>query len=365
MQYFEYMDTTDVSVIIDRIKTLTNLKTYAFIVHDKDTKEDGTPKKKHFHCVLTFSETTTSSTVANAIGIEEQYVNKIKTTTKSAELYLIHKNNLEKYQYPLSDVLSNFDYAEKYANIEPYINKKDIAKKIEDGTIKAYNLTKYISVDDYARYKLYLDRAFDYRQIKLKGVDRIMDCVFITGASGTGKTTFAKMMAARKGYETYISSGGKNPLDNYRGEECIILDDLRDSDYRLSDFLKLTDNNTDSLVGCRFYNKSISECQLLIVTSVKSIEDFYRGVINEEREPQVQLFRRFKTYILMEREKVVFQCYNPATQNYVIQYKTLNPVSTMFDREIASKFSADLIKVMGLEVYTDGEQQSVNLDELF
>jgi hypothetical protein len=45
-----------------------------------------------------------------------------------------------------------------------------------------------------------------------------------------------------------VSSGGKHPLDNYAGQECIILDDLRDTTYDFQDLLKLTDNNTDSLV---------------------------------------------------------------------------------------------------------------------
>lgn len=366
MQYFDYLDTDNVDVIVERIKGLTNIKTFAFIVHDKDIREDGELKSKHFHCVLTFKDTTTSSVIANALHIEEQFVNKIKTTTKSAELYLIHKNNPEKYQYNPNNVISNFDYVEKYDGVEPMQRREEIAKKIDSGTIKAYNLSDYIGVNEYAKNKVYFDRCFEFRQNKLKGCDREMECVFITGASGTGKTTFAKNMAAQKGYACYISSGGKNPLDNYRGEECIILDDLRDSSYKLSDFLKLTDNNTDSLVGCRFYNKSIAECRLLIVTSVKSIKDFYFNATVEEQEPQKQLFRRFKTYIIMEREKMFFFGYNPDTSDYIKLQAVKNPISVLFDKEIASKFSNDLINLMGLEVFNDTveePQQTVITDD--
>ena len=107
------------------------------------------------------------------------------------------------------------------------------------------------------------------------------------------------MLASQKGYECYISSGGKNPLDNYKGEECIILDDTRSSSWSLSDFLKLTDNHTDSLVGCRYYNKSIAECKLLIVTTVKSLDDFYEHATKEDNEPRIQLYRRFKLVLKM------------------------------------------------------------------
>ena len=55
MQYFEYYDVPEISVIESRIKSLTNIKKYAIIIHDKDLLESGEPKKKHFHCVLTFS----------------------------------------------------------------------------------------------------------------------------------------------------------------------------------------------------------------------------------------------------------------------------------------------------------------------
>ena len=165
-----------------------------------------------------------------------------------------------------------------------------------------------------------------YRAIK---ADKLSSIIFY-GPSGTGKTTFAKMFASQKGYRAYISSGGKNPLDNYKGEECIILDDLRDSTYKMSDFLKLTDNNTDSLVGCRFYNKSIAECKLLIVTSVKPISEFYFNATHEEREPQQQLFRRFSTYIKMtDYDMTIFE-YRNEIKEYLKLAKTKNPVSYSF-----------------------------------
>ena len=302
MQYFEYYDVPEISVIESRIKSLTNIKKYAIIIHDKDLLESGEPKKKHFHCVLTFSNATTSEVVAKIMKVEEQYINKIRTTTKSAMLYLVHRNNPEKFQYSASEVVANFDYIEYIDGCEPKQHREDVAKRIETGEIKPYNLQNFISIDEYGKNKVYYDRCFEYRQSKLKGTERKMDCIFISGGTGTGKTTQAKIFASQKGYATYISSGGKNPLDNYKGEECIILDDLRDSTYKLSDFLKLTDNNTDSLVGCRFYNKSIAECRLLIVTSVKNIEEFYYNATQEEKEPQQQLFRRFRTNIVMEKE---------------------------------------------------------------
>ena len=367
MQYFEYYDVIEIAVIEQRIKSLTNIKKYAIIIHDKDLLESGEPKKKHFHAIMTFSNATTSEVVAKTLQVEEQYINKIRTTTKSAMLYLVHRNNPEKYQYKPEEVVANFDYIEYIDGCEPKQRREDLSKRIESGEVKQYNLHKFITADEYGKNKIYYDRCFEYRQNKLKGTERNMECIFISGTSGTGKTTQAKMFANQKGYAVYISSGGKNPLDNYKGEECIILDDLRDSTYKMSDFLKLTDNNTDSLVGCRFYNKSIAECRLLIVTSVKPIEEFYYNATIEEKEPQQQLFRRFRTNIVMETEFMTIYTYDSEKRQYIKQLRCKNPVAVLFNKEIAKQFATDFAKTMGLEVLEDfgnvPQQQKITITD--
>ena len=56
-----------------------------------------------------------------------------------------------------------------------------------------------------------------------------------SGDAGTGKTTYAKDLAVKKGYSIFVSSGSNDVLDGYGGEDCIILDDLRPSCMGLSD----------------------------------------------------------------------------------------------------------------------------------
>lgn len=111
-QYFEYYDVEEIAVLESRCKALTYIKTYCIIIHDKDLLDSGEPKKKHFHIVLTFSDTTTIGAVARGLKVDSQYVEKIKTTTKSAQLYLVHRNDPDKYQYRPEDVVANFDYVE-------------------------------------------------------------------------------------------------------------------------------------------------------------------------------------------------------------------------------------------------------------
>jgi hypothetical protein len=39
MQYFEYYDVSEIAVIETRVKNLTNVKSYAIVIHDKDLLE--------------------------------------------------------------------------------------------------------------------------------------------------------------------------------------------------------------------------------------------------------------------------------------------------------------------------------------
>lgn len=350
MQYWQHMDCKDIDTVISRIKSLTNLKSWAIITHDKDMLSNGQLKPAHFHCVLTFSNAKTIKSIADTIRVEMQYIERIRTTTKSARLYLIHRNNPEKYQYSPDEVKASFEYVSYVDDCPAKQRRENIAERIESGEIKQYSLCKYVSIDEYSRNYRYYQKCFEYRQNKLKGLDRNMECIFVTGGSGTGKTSYAKMIASQKGYACYISSGGKNPLDNYQGEECIILDDTRSSTWNLTDFLKLTDNHTDSLIGCRYYNKSIAECKLLIVTSVKSLDEFYEYATKEDNEPKIQLLRRFFMVVEMTIENMTIKYYNDNLMRHIPAFKVRNPIAALFEPKVAKKAVADFIQFMGLEI---------------
>ena len=363
MQYWKYMDCNEIAVVISRIKSLSNLKSYCIINHDKDILPSGETKPPHFHAILTFSNAKTIETIAKTVGVENQYVSKIRTTTKSARLYLVHRNNPEKYQYDPSEVYADFDYI-NYVDDCPVKQKREtIAERIQTGEIKEYNLWQYITIDEYSKNKRYYQNCFEYRQNKIKGLDRNMECIFITGGSETGKTTYAKMLATQKGYHAYISSGGKNPLDNYKGEECIILDDTRSSSWSLTDFLKLTDNHTDSLVGCRYYNKSIAECKLIIVTSVKTLDEFYENATKEDNEPKIQLYRRFQMVIEMKKETMTISVYSEDKKRHMRAVSVKNPVAVMYQPKMAKKMVDDFVALMGLEIIDDKKPTLIPIDD--
>lgn len=350
MQYFDYYDVSEVAVIESRIKNLSFIKKYAFIIHDKDLLDNWEPKKKHFHIVLTFDNATTIGAVAKGLWVESQYVEKIRTTTKSAMLYLVHRNNPEKYQYEPKDVIANFDYIEYVDGCMPKQNRESIAERINDWEIKQYNLHNYISINEYARNRNFYNNCFIFRQEKMRTQDRNLHCIFISWKSWCWKTTLAKDIASKKGYACYISSGWKHPLDNYAWQECIILDDLRENTYEYNDLLKLTDNYTDSLVWCRFYNKSIAECKLLIITTVISIDKFANYWASWE-DTSIQLLRRFQTYIVLDPYYIYFYHFkqqqnlfwDSSEDYYELITKANNYISEKFYKSSDNKYIVSLI----------------------
>ena len=109
------------------------------------------------------------------------------------------------------------------------------------------------------------------------------------------------------------------------GEDCLILDDLRGSAMRFSDFIKMIDNNTDTRVKSRYYNKSITECKLIIITTIHSMLEFYSNIFSAQDEPLLQFQRRCKTYIEMDPYYVNAYSFDLQQAKYVPAGKFVNP----------------------------------------
>lgn len=324
MQYVEYlnMDYTQIECVLRSKKMV---KDYAIILHDKD--QDTKP---HYHIAIRFTDGVEFSNVAKWFGIGEQYVGKVKGKWQDILKYLTHENAPGKHQYNTDEVICNFDFEQ--AKVTGGGRKEEIINAIVSGEIREFNYYNHISIEEYDKYRRSIDNAFKYRLDKIKGVERQMECIFITGDSGTGKSTYAKMVAEDKGYSTYISSGSNDILDDYKGQDCIILDDLRPSCMGLSDLLKMLDNNTASTVKSRYKNK-VLECKMIIITTTLDIDSFFGNVFSEEKETSVQLKRRCKLHIRMEKDYFYVSIWQSKSRKYGQEFKQINPVAEKYKAE--------------------------------
>lgn len=91
---------------------LNALGFYALIVHDKDIKEDGTPKGKHLHLVLQASKGASFNTwlerlrLLFAVEIEAVSIQQMANLTGCLR-YLIHKDDANKHQYAIEEIITN------------------------------------------------------------------------------------------------------------------------------------------------------------------------------------------------------------------------------------------------------------------
>lgn len=331
-------DFFDLSEFEKILSSKTAIKHYAYIKHDKDINV-----KTHYHFALRLIDSYDTKYIAKWFNISENYINKVKGRWSDMLKYLTHDNAKNKYQYAEDEVVSNFDFiSEKNKLSDKQLSdsrKEEIIVKIANGDIRQYNYFDYMNVIEYNKYKSSIENAFKYRLdfLKSKRGARSMNCIYITGKSGTGKTTYAKFLAEDKNFSYYISSGSNDVLDGYVGQDCLILDDLRPSCLGLSDLLKMLDNNTSSSVKSRYYNK-ILECKLIIITSVLRIDEFFNNVFQEQKEPIVQLKRRCRLHLEFFEDYYVATCFNDELLDY--DYKNSvsyeNPVSKLYKKQLTT-----------------------------
>ncbi len=292
---------------------------YAYITHDSCRGDDGSLLKAHTHIMIRTKDTRNSDNVAKWFGVLPNQVGKVKGRFADALKYLTHENAPSKYQYLSDQVVSNFDWkteSQKLSSAEKTEKVNLILEKICNGELKEYNYTDYITGLEYVHNKQKFAAAFEYRAQRIQKKEREMDSIYITGESGSGKTSFAKYTADSRGLSYFISSGSNDVLDGYKGEECIILDDFRGSVMSLSDLLKMLDPNTASTVKSRYRNK-VLECKLIIITTTISIEEFFKNVFKDEKESVIQLKRRCNLHVEITPSQIIMSLWDKESRLYL------------------------------------------------
>lgn len=332
------------------------------IIHDKDVREvwDSAvsnyvieQKPDHIHCLVKFAKIDgkllggTLLQVADALGVEQQYIEKPKTGRYSYDnclAYLIHAKDEDKHPYDVSEVVSSGCYKDGkplFRHYADYYNERKkeweagrIKKKNDKARVDADILEEMILTgqvcrnqilltdeyyDIYARNKRRCEDALDtYAQHKIAKTVQAMEngefklsVLFITGQSGSGKSMFTDNLVkqivkdAKEQHEedwTVCSVAASNPFDEYNGEEILVMDDLRGMSLTASDWLKLLDPDRANFGSARYRNKRMA-CRVVVINSEKDVLEFFYYLKNsgggDRSEAMDQFFRR-----IMARVKV-------------------------------------------------------------
>ena len=134
-------------------------------------------------------------------------------------------------------------------------------------------------------------------------------------------------------YSYCLSGSSRDPLQDYNGQDALILDDLRPTVFPLSDLLKILDNHTSSSASARYHDRWL-EVKLIIVTTVLSIDDFFYAVPAND-EPIQQLKRRCQTMIRITKTDLLIYSFNSNSQDYILIGSGKNPVADMYNTKDA------------------------------
>lgn len=326
---------------------------YWFIKHDPDIDDEN----EHYHIVLKFKNPVPFETLKNRFPYGD--IENAKSI-KACIQYLIHKNDTTKKQYDPKLVKTNReDIKEKYlrpSNLEQEISIEKIIEKISKGDIRQHNLfnEEVVPINLYSKHRVRIENALIYFINKVcMDKNRQIKVAFITGATGTGKTTLAKSYCYQMKKTYCISSSSNDPMQDYKGEDVLILDDLRDDDFKFSDLLKILDNHTKSSVRSRYNNKAFIG-DTIIITSTKPLDEWY---MHEPAENKQQLKRRITEYLKLTDDEVNTFIYNDALQKFEY-FSTAPNLARLNARELAKK-SLTMVEQMGYK-FSDKAKKDIN-----
>lgn len=282
----------------------------AVMLHDKDIGS------VHYHIAIHLKDAKTITSIAKKLDIPPNFVEKWDSRVDNLFAYLLHITDnarAEKYNYAdyIEDdihLVTNMDRALfKAYTVLPVKTKRnsgkldDIQKKILTGEITERDLLAPEMIIYYAENANKVKKCLELRQKSLKLNPPKCSVIYISGGSGLGKTTLATNTAKEIYGNSYcMASSPNDPLQDYTDEKCFIIDDFRARDYDFALLLGLLDPNYRSRTHkSRYYNKVLA-CEMVILTSVDSIDDtlsYYEDTTNEDMK---QLRRRVQTVYEMK-----------------------------------------------------------------
>lgn len=295
----------------------------------------------HWHVGIHTNSNNEYATIGKWFGLKENSVEKIKGKfTSSYLLYIVHEDRgsiqqgKTKIPYDLVEANFSIDYNSLVENTRRSETLDDKLDKLANGEISEFDLYQSESVSVLRKNLKRISDALVTRskKAKVQGKERDMQVVYITGKARTGKSYLAKRLAKEAGYSVYETSNGKNPFDDYMGQDAVIVDDIRASDFKFNEFLKITDNHMSAMVSARYHNIDLN-CKCMYLTSVVPLSEFYENLRKENDEASEQITGRIGMLIEVDKKTFDISVYNDETMTYEKIARGLpNPILT--DKDI-------------------------------
>lgn len=112
------------------------------ITHDKDIDDNGELVEAHTHLLIDYETPRKITTVSNLLGVAENFIEVVKNK-KGFLRYLTHMDEVDKYKYSSSEVITNSDISYDLVLLGNNMTDRDIATAIMEG--KGYDLIGIVS----------------------------------------------------------------------------------------------------------------------------------------------------------------------------------------------------------------------------
>ncbi|CAK1251345.1 ABC-type dipeptide/oligopeptide/nickel transport system [Fructobacillus fructosus] len=264
---------------------------YAYLVHDRDIKDNGEKVEPHVHLALRFRNPVSLKQLAKTLNTEPQYIAQWRGSANNMYSYLVHRTNAaaDRYQYPLDQVVASFDFTKKIEHIEQGIKnrsgKKDgvLLNETLDSLLEGeitlieafHSLPGRIAGKHRAKlqaaYQTHLElEAQRWREDK-KDSKNPVQVFWFYGAAGVGKTRYAKeYLTGLDDGVVFISGSNRDPFQNYSETNAhkVILDDIRpNGNFSYEELLRMFDPwGIEVSVGSRYTDKNL-QVDVYVVTS--------------------------------------------------------------------------------------------------
>lgn len=237
-------------------------------------------------------------------NVLENSIEKIDSHWKTYLCYIQHKTKkaIEQGKTPPTEFGGSADFEKALGDYKTIGECDTLIDDILHGKVREYEFysrTDLVSAILKKGWYLKVKNAFDaYTKDSLtrssSRTEERKQC-WIFGKAGSGKTEVAKWLCRSTGYkdtDIYITSSGSNPFDDYKGQPCVIVDDIDAETMSPKTMLKLADCFTGSAVKARYSNKVIL-ADLVVFTSTIAPQNWWQKLAQEKVDGNVfQLLRR-------------------------------------------------------------------------
>ena len=274
-------------------------------LHDKDTTNI------HCHIVLQNKNQIRFDTLKKLIPYGD--LEKQQGSNAECYNYLLHKDNKskenEKYEYDESCIKTNIEDLESWLKITKG-NRSDLLdfkEAVLGGATYGDLLEDYTST--LARNRNFYKDLVSYKLEKeFMTKERDVECVYIYGAPGTGKT---KYVYSNFGFDVvYSVDDYDHPFDEYENQSVLLLDEYR-YNFNITYLLKLLDRYPLKL-RARYGNKVACYTKVFIVSNIP-LDEQYKNADNLTKQALLRRIHKvihytdYNKFEIFEKKEIPIQ----------------------------------------------------------